>query len=293
MAYDRVLYTNSLWEDGKGRITKEEFRFGGNVRNALATIAALHVPATYLTTMSEKPEWAIALEDLKKSGISTQYVEFKENSYPAIATVFILNNGERFIAYDDFSLKHLNLPSQQKVDEALSKTKLLLIDSYTAPDGTLEVLKKAISLGIPAVVDAEREGINAGQYMEMIDIAPELVIPLHYGAFLADQTDVELIMKYLWNQHRSTVVLTDGAHGSYFVTDKNCVVQHQPAFKVNTVDTNGTGDVFHGAYAVGRYHGKSIPESIKYATAAAAVVVQLPHGQPRIPSENKIQELLI
>ena len=293
MAYDRVLYTNSLWEDGKGRITKEEFRFGGNVRNALATIAALHVPATYLTTMSEKPEWAIALEDLKKSGISTQYVEFKENSYPAIATVFILNNGERFIAYDDFSLKHLNLPSQQKVDEALSQTKLLLIDSYTAPDGTLEVLKRAISMGIPAVVDAEREGIHESQYKEMIDIAPELVIPLHYGAFLADQTHVELIMKHLWNQHRTAVVLTDGANGSYFVSDENCVVHHQPAFRVNTVDTNGTGDVFHGAYAVGRYHGKSIPESIKYATAAAAVVVQLPHGQPRIPSEDKIQELLI
>ena len=293
MAYDRVLYTNSLWEDGKGKITKEEFRFGGNVRNALATVSALAVPAAYLTTMSDKPEWVIALDDLKKSGISTQYVDFKENSYPAIATVFILNNGERFIAYDDFSLKHLALPSQQKVDEALSQTKLLLIDSYTAPDGTLEVLKRAISMGIPAVVDAEREGIHESQYKEMIDIAPDLVIPLHYGAFLADQTHVELIMKHLWNQHRTAVVLTDGANGSYFVSDENCVVHHQPAFRVNTVDTNGTGDVFHGAYAVGRYHGKSIPESIKYATAAAAVVVQLPHGQPRIPSEDKIQELLI
>jgi len=293
MAYDRVLYTNSLWEDGKGKITKEEFRFGGNVRNALATVAALHVPATYLTTMSDKPEWAIALEDLQKSGISTEFVDFKENSYPAIATVFILNNGERFIAYDDFSLKHLDLPSQKKVEDALSKTKLLLIDSYTAPQGTLEVLKRAISMGIPAIVDAEREGINAGQYMEMIDIAPELVIPLHYGAFLADQSNVELIMKDLWNQHRSAVVLTDGATGSYFVTDKNCVVQHHPAFKVPTIDTNGTGDVFHGAYAVARYHGKSISESIKYATAAAAVVVQLPHGEPRIPSEDKIQDLLI
>ena len=52
MAYDRVLYTNSLWEDGKGKITKEEFRFGGNVRNALATVSALHVPTAYLTTMN-------------------------------------------------------------------------------------------------------------------------------------------------------------------------------------------------------------------------------------------------
>ncbi|HEV8025551.1 MAG TPA: hypothetical protein VGP37_11770, partial [Candidatus Nanopelagicales bacterium] len=51
LAHDRVLVTETTWAAGKGRIVRRETRFGGNVRNALATVAALDHPAAYLATV--------------------------------------------------------------------------------------------------------------------------------------------------------------------------------------------------------------------------------------------------
>jgi sulfofructose kinase len=42
---------------------------------------------------------------------------------------------------------------------------------------------------------------------------------------------------------RALVAVTCGEHGCYFSTDGQ-MVQHQPAFRVDVVDTTGCGDVF-------------------------------------------------
>ena len=55
---------------------------------------------------------------------------------------------------------------------------------------------------------------------------------------------------------RSAVVVTDGTNG-VVVREPRAPgrVFHQPAFRVETVDTNGCGDVFHGCYAARAVRG--------------------------------------
>jgi sugar/nucleoside kinase (ribokinase family) len=292
IAYDRVLFTNALWSDGKGKITKEEFRFGGNIRNALAAVASLGEEAAYLGTVSDAPEWKIVVDGLESSGISTEYIDYKSGSHPAIADVIILKDSDRYIAYDDSSLQLLALPSADKLKIALSKTKLLMVDSNTAPAGTLAVMKKARELNIPIVLDSEREGIAPDEFKEVIALATEPILPYAFAVKLTGETEIALILKKLWNPNRSVVIVTDGAKGSFWITAADQSPTHTPVFDVNPVDSNGTGDVFHGAYAVARVRGKEIGEAIVYATAAAASFIALPVGAQRVPSEITINQLL-
>jgi len=68
------------------------------------------------------------------------------------------------------------------------------------------------------------------------------------------------------------VAVTCGAKGCYYVTSENpAAPRHQPAFKVQAVDTTGCGDVFHGAYAAALARGMSAPDRIRFAAAAAAL----------------------
>lgn len=292
IAYDRVLFTNALWSDGKGKITKEEFRFGGNIRNALAAVAALGEEAAYLGTVSDAPEWKKVVDGLKASGISTEYVDYKAGSHPAIADVIILKDSDRYIAYDDSSLELLALPSAEKIEKALSKTKLLMVDSNTSPAGTLSVMKIARSLNIPIVLDSEREGIAPDEFDGVIALATEPILPLAFAMKLTGEEEIPLILKKLWNENRTVVVVTDGPHGSFWITSEDDSPHHTPVFEVNPVDSNGTGDVFHGAYAVSRVRGNGVEESIRFATAAAASFIELPVGAPRVPSEMTINQLL-
>lgn len=292
IAYDHVLYTNSNWADAKGAITKEEFRFGGNVRNSLAAVAALGESAAYLGTVSPDPQWKKVISGLEASGISTDFISFKEGSHPPLATVVVLKDSDRYIAFDDSPLWKLALPPQGKIDAALSKTKLILIDLNTAPVGTLAVVKTAAKQGISVVLDAERDGMYSDEFPGVIDLASEPILPLNYAKKLTNEAEPAKILTKLWNPNRTAVIITDGPNGSFSITSPDQTPIHVPAFKVDAVDSNGTGDVFHGAYAVARVRGKGVMDSILYATAAAASFISLAQGSERVPSEEAINKLL-
>jgi sulfofructose kinase len=88
------------------------------------------------------------------------------------------------------------------------------------------------------------------------------------------------------------VVITEGAKGCYFREKGSLVTQHMSAYEINAVDTNGTGDIFHGAYAYALLNGMKTIESLEFASAAAASVASLPHGSVRKPSLSVIKEFI-
>ena len=95
-----------------------------------------------------------------------------------------------------------------------------------------------------------------------------------------------------YNDSKNLVVITEGATGCYFREKGSLVTQHMSAYEINAVDTNGTGDIFHGAYAYGLLNGMKTIENLEFASAAAASVASLPHGSVRKPSLSVIKEFI-
>ena len=285
LAHDRVLVTETTWAAGKGRIVRRETRFGGNVRNALATVAALDHPAAYLATVGTSALGDEAMVDLHTHGINTHFVERVEGADPVTSTLIITSDGERYIAFDDAQLASTPLPSARTIDDALSEGEVLLIDAPTAPPGSIDVVLQARALGIPVVLDAERDPISTVR--ALIDAADHLVIPLSFGAELTDRESGSDIAAELWHEQRRAVVLTDGPRGAYAAESPESV-RHVPAFGTPVVDTTGCGDAFHGAYAWALTRGADLASRVQIASAAAAVVAAREPGEPRTPTRREI-----
>ena len=83
-----------------------------------------------------------------------------------------------------------------------------------------------------------------------------------------------------------TVIITLGAQGSYVASSGMC--EWIPAFKVKAVDTTGRGDVYCGCLAVALSEGKTLSESARFASAAAAICVTRLGAQPSAPFRNEI-----
>ena len=64
-----------------------------------------------------------------------------------------------------------------------------------------------------------------------------------------------------------------------------------PAFRVETVDTNGAGDAHDGAFIAALSRGMSPIEAVRYANAAAAISTTR-HGGPAAPDADEIQDFL-
>lgn len=292
IAFDRVLFTNATWEDGKGRILRSETRFGGNVRTALTAASALGSPAAYLATVSSDPEWDPAIADLEQHGVSVAFTARARGAHPALSTIIVTGDGERFIAYDDSSLAHTPLPNRDLVEAALEQASVLLVDASTAPPGSLEVMSMAIKRSIPVVLDAERAVPGSSIVEEMITLADHPVLPMNFARAVTGFTSPVEIIEALWRRDRGAVVITDGANGAYVRSIDVPAITHVPAFRVVAVDTVGCGDVFHGAYGAGLDRGLGTIDRVRFANAAAAIVAAIPADHPRQPSRAAVEDLM-
>jgi sulfofructose kinase len=292
IAYDRVLFTNALWEDGKGRIQRTETRFGGNVRTALTAAAGLDAETAYLATVSSDPEWDNVLADLTEHGVGTQFLERAPGAHPALSTIIVTRDGDRFIAYDDSSLANTPMPSLPVVESALAQATVLMVDASTAPSGTFEVITQALALGIPVVLDAERPAPDSDIVDRLLSIVDHPILPLNFARQLTGRTDPTDVVNALFRGGQMTVTVTDGANGAYVRAFDLADVTHVPAFEVEAIDTVGCGDVFHGAYAVGLDRGLASVARVRLANAAAAIVAATPTGHSRIPNGDDVVRLL-
>ena len=85
------------------------------------------------------------------------------------------------------------------------------------------------------------------------------------------------------------VIVTCGADGCHLVAANT---SHLPALRVKAVDTTAAGDAFNGALAVALAEGKSLIESARWASAAAAISVMRPGAITSLASRAEIDNTL-
>lgn len=88
----------------------------------------------------------------------------------------------------------------------------------------------------------------------------------------------------------ATVLLTLGGDGSVCV--RGGETTQQSAFKVTVADTTAAGDTFTGFFIGGLLEGKSVQDSMRQASAAAAIACSRPGAAPSIPTPDEVAAFL-
>lgn len=91
-------------------------------------------------------------------------------------------------------------------------------------------------------------------------------------------------------QRAKGIVLRSGAAGALLALADEAPV-FVPAFRVETIDTNGAGDAHDGAFIAALSRGMSPLDALRYANAAAAISTTH-HGGPTAPDAGEINEFL-
>ena len=86
------------------------------------------------------------------------------------------------------------------------------------------------------------------------------------------------------------IVLRSGASGALLALKDKAPV-FIPAFKVETVDSNGAGDAHSGAFVAALSRGLAPADAVLYANAAAAISTTR-HGGPTAPDTDEIDAFL-
>src|SRR5699024_6917177 len=102
--------------------------------------------------------------------------------------------------------------------------------------------------------------------------------------------NMENIAREVYNKGCRTLIVTLGSQGGIYLD--NSKIKYFESKKVKTIDTTAAGDAFVGAIGTGIVQGKSIEESIEYASYVSALTVTKSGAQSSLPRKFEVEEFI-
>jgi len=269
----------------KERLHSFSVHDGGLVGTALVAVARLGGRASCAGALGFSEMAERAVQALKNERVDTSLVLRTPGCEPCISFVISVTGGQRTI-FSSQSGVSFPLPDCWTDVTWYRTAKVLLIDHVSGQAG-IEAAKLARAHGVTVVIDAERRTETISEALAHSD---HIVVPYAFASLYTGASSIEEMMGTLRKEEHQTVIITSGSRGCSGRTREGCF--HIPSYPVDTVDTTGCGDVFHGAYALMVARGESVLESCRFASAAAALSATKVGGRVGIPTLEEVQRLL-
>lgn len=273
-------------EDTKMRAVASKAAGGGPAATGIVAAAKLGAEASFIGVLSDDGGGKFLLEDFARFGVGTEHITV-ESGYRSFTSVIWLaaDTTSRTCVFDKGDLPPLKLNEAQA--EAVREAEILMIDGNEM-DGAEEAAKIARESGTRVLYDCGGlyEGVERLLRLTDIMIPSEEFALAHTGT-----TDVREAARVLMDTyHPEVVVITRGKLGGLYF-DGNEFWDY-PAFPVKAVDSNGAGDVFHGAFAAAVVRGFSLRDCCVFASATSAIKCTGVGARASVPDFDTVMKLV-
>jgi len=250
---------------GKERVRASSMQAGGQVATAMVTCRRLGLKVRYIGKVGDDPAGQLQLASLRREGLDladTKVVRGAPNQYACI--VVDQATGERTIFWD----RDVRLAVQPKELKplAITSARLLHLDGCDA-EAALVAARWARRARIPVVADLDTVYKKVEKLFPYIDY---LIASTNFLPAVTGHADPFMVLEYMAREHRvRTPGMTLGRDGALVYQAGRFF--YSPGFVVETVDTTGAGDVFHGAFDYALLTGWDIPRALDFSNAMAAL----------------------
>lgn len=257
---------------------------GGMASNAACAIARLGGDVRFAGVVGDDVFGTLVAQDLTRHGVGTELLATIQGASTSVSSIVVDASGERLIINHRGSALDAAPPD---FSAALRTTAMLLCD-VRWPRGARAGFAAARAAGVPSVLDAD---VAAPEILtEFAGLADHIVFSepgfACWAGHAADATDAPIRLQALVGAGCALAAVTLGERGVLFATPRG--VARQPAFAVDTAETLGAGDVFHGAYALALAEGAAIDDALRFAAAAAAEKCRRAGGRAALPSRADV-----
>ena len=273
-------------EDTKMRANKVKQAGGGPVATGLVAAAKLGAKTEYLGVLSDDAGGKFLLDDFKKYKVKTDNVEILSGFRSFTSVIWLSSeSSSRTCVFDKGDLPPLKLNNEQK--KAIINADLLMIDGNEI-NGAAEAVKIACENGTKVLYDAGGIYDNVDSLLPFVDI---LIPSEEFALGITGEKTVEAAAKKLYFEYNpEVVVITEGKKGGTLYDGTSITVY--PAFPVNVVDSNGAGDVFHGAFAAGFLKGFDFLKCCFFASAVSALKCTGVGARESVPDYETVKKFL-
>lgn len=273
-------------EDTKLRATGSKPAGGGPVATGLVAASKLGEDTGFIGVLANDNGGVFLKKDFEKYGVDTSLIETKDG-YRSFTSVIWLSaeTTSRTCVYDKGDLPPLKLNDKQI--QAIKYAEILMVDGNEL-DAAVEAAKIARENGTLVLYDAGGMYPNVERLLAYTDI---LIPSEEFSLGMTGADNVEDAAKKLMETyHPKVVVITMGKKGGVILEDGK--ITYYPIYDTPVVDSNGAGDVFHGAYAAALSKGYSYLQSCHYSSAVSGLKCMGVGARESVPSHEQTVEFL-
>ncbi|WP_038361478.1 PfkB family carbohydrate kinase [Bosea sp. UNC402CLCol] len=255
---------------------------GGCAGNASVAIARLGGACWLATRLADDLTGDRIVADLNAEGVDTAFARRVAGLTSPVSAILVDAQGERMV------ISHSDPAMPEDVGwlpRSLPEGAGAVLADTRWGEGALAALKLARQAGVPGVLDGDRRPPH-----------PDLVATASHVAFsqqalceISGEEDPRLGLARMAQGAPSWLAVTLGKEGVLYWDGE---IRHSPAFAVETVDTLGAGDVWHGAFALALAEGRDEVAAIRFASAAAAIKCTRFGGRDGAPTRDEVERFL-
>ena len=283
-----TLYTLPRYptEDTKMRAASSKLAGGGPCATGLVAASKLSQSAAYIGVLSSDASGIFLKSDFEKYGVSTDLVEVLDG-YRSFTSVIWLaaDTATRTCVFDKGTLPPLSLSDAQK--RAIADAELLMVDGNEMR-AAVEAAALARENGTAVLYDCGGlyEGVSSLLALTDIMIPSEEFALGHTGASTAEEAAKILFERY----SPRVVVITQGKRGGIHYDGRT--VTPYPIYPAEVVDSNGSGDVFHGAFAAALCMGLDTLAACHFSSAVSAIKCMGIGARESVPDLDTVKKYL-
>ena len=252
-------------EDTKTRCEAIRRSGGGPVATGLVAAAKLGAKCAFIGNLSDDGDGRFLADDFKRFGVSTEYCKTLPGYASFTSCIWLArDNATRTVVFDRGNLPGTELDARAKA--AIAEATVLMVDGNDL-DAAVEAAKIARENGTKVLYDAGGRYEGVERLLPLADyLIPSEEFALgHTGAKSTEEAAKILFAKY----SPALVVVTQGKRGGILFDGKTA--RAYPALPVEAVDSNGAGDVFHGAFAFALTQGYDPFSACVFSSAVSAL----------------------
>ena len=257
-----------------------EFVGGGCAASAAVAVARLGGNALLCARLGDDFLGDLILSDLESEGVDTTLVNRKPGAKSPFSSVYVDRTGERQIV----NFRGSGLAEEPDWPEHTPNPDAVLVDTRW-PAAAIRALELARAWDVPGIVDAE-----ASAEESILARASHVAFSRDGLLSFASGQQIEAALHAADRRLPGWVSVTDGEDGTFHVGVDG--VKHTPAFSVETKDTLGAGDIWHGAFALALAETSDEGHAVLFANAAAALKCTEFGGRKGCPDRDALERFL-
>lgn len=262
-----TLYTVEAYptEDTKMRANAVKASGGGPCATGLVAASKLGADCSFIGNLSDDNGGKFLKADFEKYGVDTGLIQVKPDYDTFCSCIWLAKEtASRTCVFFRGNVPPTEL--DEKALKAISGAEILMVDGNDM-EAAIEGAKIAKENGTKILYDAGGlyEGVERLlPYADILIPSEEFALG-HTGAKTAEEAAKTLYEKY----SPEVVVITQGKDGGIIYEGKE--IEKYPVFLVDAVDSNGSGDVFHGAFAFAVTEKMSYSDACVFSSAVSAL----------------------